>query len=153
VSSVCTQPVASSSKQPASCMRCHIRISGTQIWHSLLSTNWSWPHSRREGRMKEKGKEINEWHKEYRKEGRDNRCNEEMSIIYFNECLLGRSSVGGVATRHALDGPGIEFRWGRDFPKSSRPDLETTQLLIKRVLGLFLVGKAAGVWRWSPTSI
>ena len=50
------------------------------------------------------------------KEGRDNRCNEEMSIIHFYECLLDRDSVGGVATGHGLDGPGIEYRWGRDFP-------------------------------------
>jgi hypothetical protein len=39
----------------------------------------------------------------------------------------GRASVGGIATRYGLDGPGIESRWGRDFPHSSRPALGPTQ--------------------------
>jgi hypothetical protein len=30
--------------------------------------------------------------------------------------LVGRGSSVGIATRYELDGPGIEFRWGRDFP-------------------------------------
>ena len=29
----------------------------------------------------------------------------------------------GIATRYGLDGPGIEPRWGRDFPPLSRPAL------------------------------
>jgi hypothetical protein len=32
------------------------------------------------------------------------------------------SSVG-IATGYGLDGPGIESRWGRDFPHLSRPAL------------------------------
>ena len=28
----------------------------------------------------------------------------------------GPGSVVGIATGYGLDGPGIEFRWGRDFP-------------------------------------
>jgi hypothetical protein len=28
----------------------------------------------------------------------------------------GPGSVVGIATAYELDGPGIEFRWGRDFP-------------------------------------
>ena len=35
----------------------------------------------------------------------------------------GRESVVGIATRYGLDGPGIESRWGRDFPHPSRPAL------------------------------
>ena len=34
-------------------------------------------------------------------------------------CLLlmsGPGSVVGIATGYLLDGPGIEYRWGRDFP-------------------------------------
>ena len=27
----------------------------------------------------------------------------------------------GIATGYGLDGPGIESRWGRDFPHPSRP--------------------------------
>ena len=33
----------------------------------------------------------------------------------------GRDSSVGVATRYGLDGPGIEFLWGRDFPHPSIP--------------------------------
>jgi len=29
---------------------------------------------------------------------------------------LGRDSSVGIATRYGLDGPGIESRWGQDFP-------------------------------------
>jgi len=36
------------------------------------------------------------------------------------------SSVG-IATVSGLDGPGIESRWGRDFPHQSRPALRPTQ--------------------------
>jgi hypothetical protein len=33
----------------------------------------------------------------------------------------------GRATRYELDSPGIEFRWGRDFPHPSRPTLGPAQ--------------------------
>ena len=39
----------------------------------------------------------------------------------------GRDSSVGIATRYWLDGPGIESRWGRDFPHPYRPVLEPTQ--------------------------
>jgi hypothetical protein len=32
-----------------------------------------------------------------------------------------------IATGYGLDGPGIEFRWGRDFSHTSRPALGPTQ--------------------------
>ena len=35
--------------------------------------------------------------------------------------ISGPSSVVGIATGYGLDGPGIESRWGRDFPQLSRP--------------------------------
>jgi len=34
--------------------------------------------------------------------------------------IVGRESSVGIATRYGLDGSGIEFRWGRDFPHPYR---------------------------------
>jgi hypothetical protein len=30
--------------------------------------------------------------------------------------MCGSGSIAGIATAYGLDGPGIESRWGRDFP-------------------------------------
>jgi len=49
---------------------------------------------------------------------------------------VGRDSAVGIATRYGLDGPGIEFQWGRDFPPPSRPALGPTQCSIQLVPGL-----------------
>jgi hypothetical protein len=58
-----------------------------------------------------------------------------------NSLLLGirkrdRDSAVGIATRYWLDGPGIESRWGQDFPHLSRPTLGHTQPPIQWVPGL-----------------
>jgi hypothetical protein len=63
---------------------------------------------------------------------------------------VGRGSSVGIDTCYGLDGPGIEFRWGRDFPHLSRPALGPTHPPIQWVPGLSR-GKAAGAWRWPPT--
>jgi hypothetical protein len=47
--------------------------------------------------------------------------------------------------------PGIELRWGPDFPHPSRPSLGPIQPPIQWVQSLFPGGKAAGAWRWPPT--
>ena len=47
-----------------------------------------------------------------------------------------RDSSVGIATRYGLDGPGIESRWGRDFPHPSTPALGPTQPPIQWVPGL-----------------
>jgi hypothetical protein len=71
-------------------------------------------------------------------------CND---FFKFNMNLVGWDSSVGVAIRRELDGPGIESRWGRDFPHSCRPALGPTQTPIKWAPGLFHGGKAAGAWR------
>ena len=50
--------------------------------------------------------------------------------------LRSRDSVAGTATRYGLEGPGIEYRLGRDFPHLSRPALRPTQPLMQWVQGL-----------------
>ena len=45
-------------------------------------------------------------------------------------------SVVGIATAYGLDSPGIESRWGRDFPHLSIPGLRPTQPPVQRVPGL-----------------
>ena len=44
----------------------------------------------------------------------------------FCDCS-GPGSVVSIETGYRLDGPGIESRWGRDFPHLSRPVLVPTQ--------------------------
>ena len=39
--------------------------------------------------------------------------------------IVDRYSSVGIATRYGLDGPGIDCRWGRDFPHPFRPALES----------------------------
>jgi hypothetical protein len=48
----------------------------------------------------------------------------------------GQGRIVGIATAYGLDGPGIESRWGRDFPHLSRPALRPTQPPVQWVPGL-----------------
>jgi hypothetical protein len=58
----------------------------------------------------------------------------QLGVIY---CLRdGSGSVVGIATGYGLDGPGIELRWGRDFPHLSRPALGPIQAPVQWVPGL-----------------
>ena len=47
-------------------------------------------------------------------------------LLFCFQISCGLGSVVGIATAYGLDGPGIEARWGRDFPHLSRPALRTT---------------------------
>jgi hypothetical protein len=71
---------------------------------------------------------------------------EGFKIIQVYFLLVGRYSVVGTVTRYGLDVPGIESRWGRDFPHPSRPALGLTKPPIKWAPCLFSGGKAAGAW-------
>jgi hypothetical protein len=57
------------------------------------------------------------------------------NIAYYLSGGEPGSSVG-IATGYELDGPGIECRWGRDFPHLSRPALGLTQPPVQWVPGL-----------------
>ena len=63
----------------------------------------------------------------------------------------GRESSVGIATRYGLDSPGIESRWGRDFPHPSRLALGPTQPPLQWGYRALPGGAAAGAWRWPPT--
>jgi hypothetical protein len=54
-----------------------------------------------------------------------------------------RDSVVGIANRYGLEGPGIEFRWGRDFPHLSRPAPRPTQSPVQWAPGLY---RGQGGW-------
>ena len=64
---------------------------------------------------------------------------ERVLIALFGNCLIywrsWESSVG-IAARYGLDGPGIEYRRGPDFPYLSRLALRPTQSPIQWVPGL-----------------
>jgi hypothetical protein len=73
-------------------------------------------------------------------------------IISFSLCLclfVARymtTMLYWTTCRYGLDGPGIESRWGRDFPHPSGTVLGPTQIPIKWVPGLCSGSKAVAAW-------
>jgi hypothetical protein len=64
--------------------------------------------------------------------------------IFFISTNMGQESVAGIATRDGLDGPGIESRWGRDFPHLSRTALVPTHTPAQWIPGYFPGAKRRG---------
>ena len=58
-------------------------------------------------------------------------------MIDYMRFVVWDSPVG-IATSYGMDGPGIESRWGRDFPPLSKLNLGYTQPSIQRIPGLYL---------------
>jgi len=57
-------------------------------------------------------------------------------IYMYDLYTVGRNSSVFIATRHRLDGPWIESRWGQDFLHPSRPAMEPTRPSEQWVPGL-----------------
>jgi hypothetical protein len=83
----------------------------------------------------------------YRNHGK---CSVDVSELYREGLLFEWAEISvGIATRYELDGPGTEYRQGRDYPHSSRPALGPIQPPIQwvpRLCGGRGGGKPAGAW-------
>ena len=64
-----------------------------------------------------------------------------------NACVIIYNVSVTIATRCGLDGTGIDSRWRKDFPLSSRPALGPSQLPIQWIPAHFSGGKATVAWR------
>jgi len=58
------------------------------------------------------------------------------NTLMVKEIGFGPGSVVGLMAVNALDGPGIEYRWERDFTHLSRPTVGPTHPPVQWVSGL-----------------
>jgi hypothetical protein len=61
--------------------------------------------------------------------------------------VVDRGGSVGIGPRCALDGPGIEYRWGLDYLLPSIPGLKPIQPPVQRVMGFIAEDKAARACR------
>jgi len=54
-----------------------------------------------------------------------------VTMLCIGANMVGPGSIGGIAIRYGLEGPGIGLRWGRDFLQPSSPALGSTQPPVK----------------------
>jgi hypothetical protein len=59
---------------------------------------------------------------------------------YLFKHVVVRDSSVGTATGCGLEGPGVEHRWGREFPPPCRPGLGPIQPTTKQIPDLFSGG-------------
>jgi hypothetical protein len=76
---------------------------------------------------KYKVKDVNPITQTHHKIRKSNSKKKKMKNVQLGGC---DSSVG-ITTRYGLGGPGIDSRWGLDFPHSSRPALGPIQPPVK----------------------
>jgi hypothetical protein len=67
-------------------------------------------------------------------------------LISESNITVLRNTDRSSRLRYGLYGPGIESRWGRDFPHPSKPALGTIQPLVQWSQSPFPWGKVAGAW-------
>ena len=78
------------------------------------------------------------------------RCKSWHSYVYSTRSFVGQDGAVSIMTTYRMDGPRIDFQWGRDFPHLSRPTLGTTQPSTREA-PVISGGKASGTWLLPPT--
>jgi hypothetical protein len=82
-------------------------------------------------------------------DGNNNNSNNELDLKFKSTKHrgVGPDSSVGITTRYGINGPGIQFRWGRDFLHPPRLALYNRYWVFLGAGG----GGAARAWRWPPT--
>jgi hypothetical protein len=76
-------------------------------------------------------------------------CNISIPKKNLTDLIMGRDTVGSIATRYRPEDSGFEHRWVQKIlsaPHPSRSDLVPTLLSLHWVPGVFPRDKATGTW-------